>query len=235
MYKMFFLGDQLKSYAKKKLLGSKAVVGVVGAFVENVVCTVVEMVVIGSTSYVVKEFVSPWWWTDVLVVDVGFNVTYVLLGMQHVRAHFHTLFKKPCQQIGRKIMGLDIRNPWAFLKIKYSITCVIMCLVLLFVHTVHDIASFSRLMCMETLLIQASVDTWRFRKNEIQEYVTFQLEPKPRVRILREEEEDTKKETRDKKAPPISSPSEWKGPGTPRILDAVVYDDCFSTKNTKTR
>jgi hypothetical protein len=231
MYKMFFLGDQLKRYAKKKLLGSKAVVGMVGAFVENVACTIVEMVVIGSTSYVVKEFVSPWWWTDVLVVDVGFNVTYVLLAMQHVRAHFHTLFKKPCQKIGRKIMGLDIRNPWAFLKIKYSIMCIIMCVVLLFVHTVHDIASFSRLMCMETLLIQVSVDTWHFHKEDIQEYVTLHLEPKPRVRIIHEGEgEEEEEEKTPSTTSSTSSTSEWKGPGTPRILDAVVYEDCFSAK-----
>ena len=99
-----FFWSQAKSYAKKKLLGSKAIVAMVGQMVENVICTILETIVIGSTSYVVKEFVSPWSWTDVLVVDIGFNVTYMLCFMQVTRAHFHKLFKHPCQKIGRKIL-----------------------------------------------------------------------------------------------------------------------------------
>ena len=201
------------------MLETKVVVGLVGQLVENVVCTLLETVVIGSTSYVAKEFVSPWTWTDIILVDIGFNVTYVLFGMPHVRKAFHHLFKKPCQKIGRKILGLDIRDPWAFLKIKYSIMFTVMVTLLVAAHSIQNFATFVRLMCFETFIIQMSIDVWNFRGDDIQDYVTMQMEPKPQVRLL-----NNTKEAKEEVEKAHVSPRRSR-PGTPRLLNAVLYDD----------
>ncbi len=216
-----FFWSKAKKYAKHKLLASKAVVGLVGQLVENAVCMVLETIVIGSTSYIVKEFVSPWTLTDVLFVDIGFNVAYILFAMPLVRPHFHKLFKKPCQKIGRKILGLDIRDPWAFLKLKYSILIVIMTVLLILFHSIEDIASFARLICFETFAIQLSVDLWNLHGDKIQDYVVMNLEPNPQVQIFKEE-----KETPKPLQPHLPiSPKTSKTSGTSNLLNATVYKD----------
>ena len=217
-----FFWTKAKGYAKRKLLESKAVIGMVGQLVENVVCTILETIVIGSTSYVIKEFVSPWTWTDVLFVDIGVNVAYILFLMPLVRLHFHKLFKKPCQKIGRKILGLDIRDPWAFLKLKYSIMTTIMTVLLIVFHSIQDVASFARLLCFETMIIQMSVDVWNFHGEEIQEYVATNLEPKPQVHIFREKEES--------KLPTTPTPPASPTPQTPRLLNATVFEEYCKVK-----
>lgn len=174
----------IKDYAKRKVLASKAVLGMVGQVVENVLCTILETVVIGSIGFVAKEVVSPWEVTDVLLVDVGFNVAYILFGMVHVRRAFHSVFKKPCQLIARKVLGLDLRDTWAFLKLKYSAMIIGMGAVCVAVHSIHDVPYFVRLLCMETLLIQISVDAWNLHGDDIQVYVATAMEPRPYVQVF---------------------------------------------------
>jgi hypothetical protein len=221
---MFFVKDRVKNYAKKQLLGSNVVLGMVGQLVENVVCTLLETIFIGSITFVMKTFLSPWTATDV-VIDIGANVTYVLFGMVHVRHTFHTLFKKPCQAIARKVLGLDIRDPWAFLKIKYTIMCSIMGFVLVGVHSVQNIGFFVSVLCFETFVIQLSVDTWQMFGEDIVECVATNMEPVPTFRVLTIEpvveiephvyKQEEEEEEESKQA-------------TPRILGAMILDDQFA-------
>ena len=175
----------LKSYAKRKLLGSKAIINMVASVVETATCVVLETIVLGSCLFVVKEFVCPFDWMDVLLVDVGCNVVYVVTSMQTVRAHLHPLLDRPCKQMARKILGLDIRNPWEFIKIKYTMLSTAICLLCLFLYNVNDVAAFLRLTCVEVFLIHACVDVWTFRGKDISTYIEEQLEPRPEVKLLK--------------------------------------------------
>ena len=182
----------MTDYAKRAVLGSSAVVGMVGRFVESVACTILESIVVGSVSYVLKEVISPWAWTDVVVVDIGLNVVYILCAMDHVRAHFHYLFKKPCRRLARKILGLDIRDPWAFLKLKYTIMVAVMATIMVAMYCIQNIVVFVVLLFSETLVVHVLVDTWHMRGDRIRFLVSDQLGrlgPKPSVRVFRSMED----------------------------------------------
>lgn len=191
--------SSLKSYAKKKLLGSKTVIAIVASVVETVMCTAIETIVLGSCLFVIKEFVSPFDWMDVLVVDIGCNVAYVLTAMQAVRSHLHPLLDKPCKKIARKILGLDIRNPWEFIKIKYTIMITIIFIILVFMYNTHDVAAFLRLTCFEVFVIHTCVDVWTFRGKDISDYIEEQLEPRPEVKLLKLH--DSPRETKEEQKP----------------------------------
>lgn len=223
--------SSLKSYAKKKVLGSKAVIGLVGSAVESLVCLCLETVAIGSVTFLVKECICPFDVLDVVLVDVGFNIAYVLFAMEHFRNHVHPFLKKPCQKVARKILGLDIRNPWEFMKIKYCIMCTMMMCMVLVVHNVVDMASFVHLTCFEILCIHVGVDVWTFRGRDITHYIETQLEPKPQVRILDARSVQSVPLCVEEPSPSVSLSSpkpDASRPGTPRMLSAMVVDDHFT-------
>jgi hypothetical protein len=209
--------SSLKSYAKKKLLGSKTVIAIVASVVETVMCTTLETIVLGSSLFVIKEFVSPFDWMDVLVVDIGCNVAYVLTAMSTVRSHLHPLLDKPCKKIARKILGLDIRNPWEFIKIKYTIMISIILTILLFMYNTHDVAAFLRLTCFEVFVIHACVDVWTFRGKDISDYIEEQLEPRPEVKLLKlSDSHETKEENNKRRQTP-----------KPVKLDTMILENYF--------
>lgn len=210
--------SSLKSYAKRKLLGSKTVINIVASVVETVMCILVETIVLGSSLFVIKEFVSPFDWMDVLVVDIGCNVAYVLTAMSTVRSHLHPLLDKPSKTIARKILGLDIRNPWEFIKIKYTSMVSIMFVLFMFISNTHDIAAFLRLTCFEVFAIHACVDIWTFRGKDISGYIEARLEPRPEVKLL--ELPDTCQETKERTNKP-------KHVQKPMKLDAMIVENHF--------
>ena len=215
--------SSLKSFAKKKVLGSKAVIGMVGSVVESLMCLCLETVALGSVTFFVKECICPF---DVL--DVGFNIAYVLFAMEHFRNNVHPFLKKPCQKIARKVLGLDIRNPWEFMKIKYCVMCTIMMCLVLVVHNVVDMASFVHLTCFEILCIHVGVDVWTFRGRDITEYIETQLEPKPHVRILDAASVQSVQSVPLCVEEPLTTMADTSRPGTPRMLSAMVVEDHFT-------
>ena len=210
--------SSLKSYAKRKLLGSKTVINIVASFVESCTCTLIETIMLGSCLFVIKHFLSPFDWMDVLLVDIGCNVVYVLTIMQTVRHHLHPFLDKPCKQIARKILGLDIRNPWEFIKIKYTIMCSTIFLIYLFLYNINDVVYFMRLTCFEVFCIHTCVDVWTFRGKEISHYIEEQLEAKPTVKLL--ENHTTQCETQKKAKPQKQTPTCVK-------LDNMIIENHF--------
>ena len=198
-------------------MGSKTVIAIVASVVETVMCTTLETIVLGSSLFVIKEFVSPFDWMDVLVVDIGCNVAYVLTAMQTVRFHLHPLLDKPCKKIARKILGLDIRNPWEFIKIKYTIMISFILTVLLFMYNTNDVAAFLRLTCFEVFVIHACVDVWTFRGKDISDYIEEQLEPRPEVKLLKlSDPHETKDENKKRRQTP-----------KPVKLDTMIVENYF--------
>lgn len=212
---MFFLHSRLKNYARQKILKSHAVLNMVGSLVENVVCSLLETIVLGSVSYVVKHTISPWRWMDVIVVDIGFNIVYILYVMATVRANLHHILHPGCRKIARKILGLDLRDPWGFLKLKYTILTIGMGGVLMVLHIVEDPIATAWIVCVETLAIQLGVDTWQLHGENIHDYVVTNLEPRPKITIF---------------TPPNSpkTPKEEEDEKTPKILNVDVDDSCFT-------
>lgn len=224
----------MTDYAKRAVLGSSAVVGMVGRLVESVACTMVESVVVGSVSYVLKEFVSPWMWTDVVVVDIGLNVVYILCAMDHVRTHFHHLFKRPCRRLARKILGLDIRDPWAFLRLKYTVMTTVMMTILVIVCSVPNLAEFVVLLYSETLVVHVIVDTWHMRGDRIRIFVSDQLNrmgTRPSVRIF-ESVEDFPEYVGVQRTASASASASASAPSTP--TSALDHSDDTRSESKET-
>lgn len=232
---MFFLQNRLGKVAKKALLGSATVVNLAGMFVENVVCTLLESIGLGVWGYGLKSFVSPNEVLDVVLVDIGMSIMYVLYGLPVFRTWFHDHFKHPCRKLGRKILGLDIRDQYAFLKIKYTCLFLGSCIVLVSLEQITDLKAMIRLCLIETMVVHGIIDTWKLKKTEIQEY----LEPLPKTKIVTQADHEI---CLQKKQLPAPSPK----PLPKVLLGSALYPDYMgvyekmechfsqNTKNTKT-
>lgn len=185
---MYFVVDRISEFGKKQLLGSAVVVNAVGALVENIVCTVLETVVFAAVGFVLKDFVSPWTILDILGVDIGLTVVYILWWMPRLRKSFHENFKHPCRVVGRKILGLDIKNRIAFLKIKWIVVVIGSSFVLYFISVVEDPRNFVRLTVFETVAIQGCVDAARLWGDETKKFVHDYYEGKTAGRKLSKSE-----------------------------------------------
>jgi hypothetical protein len=178
---------QLGQIAKKQILGSQYIIRSVGLFVENVVCTILETVGLGVAGYVIKDFL-PGYWLDVFLVDIGFSVLYILFGSFWFRLYFHQIFEDPCQRLGRKIMGLDIQDRFAFLKLKYTLLILGSIVILFGIQNIQDLKFMIRIMVFETLMIQGCVDIWREKGNQIVEFVEEYVDPPQQTRLLTHED-----------------------------------------------
>lgn len=211
----------LQQYGQRKVLESKFMLSMMGLVVETLLCGSLETVLLGSVNCVLKAYVSPWTFTDIVVIDVGLNVLYIICACHHVRTWFHTLFKHPCRLIGRKILGLDVRNTYEYLKLKYTLGVLGMVVLFVATHTIVDLQSFIRLVCAETLLVHLCVDGWKLYGTVLQDYVDILTEPKPLVRKIEEFE-------------PIPSPPAHakhaehpNHTNSPEILGNIMYDSHF--------
>lgn len=176
--------SHLSQYAKKKILGSQYIIRSVGRFVESIVCSIIETIGLGTIGYIAKDFL-PGYWLDIFIVDIGFSVVYILFLSQKFRTCFHQIFEDPCQRIGRKILGLDIQDPWAFLKLKYTILISGSILILFSIQNIQNPKTMIRLLVFETLMIQGCVDTWKHQKDQVME--VFEIVNPPQKSKLQED------------------------------------------------
>ena len=179
----------LKSFASQKILKSNLVINLLSSFVENVMYTLVESIVLGSILFAVKAVFNPfaWLWVNIFI-DVSGNVTYVLLAMNHVRKTLHPTFHKPCKTIARKLLGLDIHDPIQFLKMKYSLMIGLFFCLIIWISQIYDLTAFILITYFEIIMIHVSVDIWSYHGHDISNFIEVQLEAKPCVKILSESE-----------------------------------------------
>ena len=215
----------LQEYAKKKLLQSKYIAGFLSNVIENILCTFTETIVLGIFGFFLKNVLSPWTITDIVVVDIGMSVTYTMLFMEHVRPVMCKLFEKHSKKVARKILGLDFKDKWAFLKMKYMIMVFTMSGIIVSVHVMEDIPFFVKLVCLETFCIQACLDAYAV-KQELKNYVEHALESKPKVRILQERDLVVQQPTeRPEKKEKVCSKQE--------ILGSLIIDDHLACTKPK--